>query len=407
MNSKNITKIDAESNRIAHVSFSNSGGAGRMASLLANYQTKKGIDAVFVTSIKGNLAENKFKDFMLTSTSLTDFYIVRKSIRNPLFTLFRRRSLAVNLQDFDVIHLHWTPGVIGFDEISRLYKNGKKIVWTFHDMWPLTGGCHHALDCLNYLFSCQRCPQVRSIFQKTVAKNFELKKIFFESSRSIELVAPSKWLKNILLESNLFEQDQIHVIPNPIDLENFKPLENPVKSSNEQSEIILGISAVDANDPLKNIPKLIEWVMRINNENIFKFKVTLVIQSKKNIKNNINDSFIVYSNYSYYTMNQFYNDIDVYVNNSIAENSPLTIIEAMAVGVPVLANSTGGAPELVENNVTGFLYCDWTSFIDGVSRLTDRAKRISMGQLARKYVIKNHSIEAIAEAYGKLYKISQ
>jgi len=52
-----------------------------------------------------------------------------------------------------------------------------------------------------------------------------------------------------------------------------------------------------------------------------------------------------------------YRDIDVLIIPSVwPENSPVTILEALAAGTPVLASNVGGIPELVEDGVTGYLY---------------------------------------------------
>jgi hypothetical protein len=43
-----------------------------------------------------------------------------------------------------------------------LPKIRKPIVWTFRDMWPMTGGCHYTLSCNNYKKTCGNCPQLNS-----------------------------------------------------------------------------------------------------------------------------------------------------------------------------------------------------------------------------------------------------
>ena len=51
-----------------------------------------------------------------------------------------------------VINLHWVAG--GFLQIETLAKFGKPIVWTLHDMWPFTGGCHYSQGCDRYISAC-------------------------------------------------------------------------------------------------------------------------------------------------------------------------------------------------------------------------------------------------------------
>jgi len=76
-----------------------------------------------------------------------------KSIRF-LFSLANTgESLTLNpyVREADVIHLHWiNAGFLSLRSLKELLQMGKPIVWTFHDMWPFTGGCHYALDCREY-----------------------------------------------------------------------------------------------------------------------------------------------------------------------------------------------------------------------------------------------------------------
>ena len=45
-------------------------------------------------------------------------------------------------QQADVIHLHWVnQGMLSLNDIRKILKSGKPVVWTMHDMWPCTGIC--------------------------------------------------------------------------------------------------------------------------------------------------------------------------------------------------------------------------------------------------------------------------
>lgn len=60
----------------------------------------------------------------------------------------------------DVINLHWIAK--GFLQIETIAKFKKPIVWTLHDMWAFTGGCHYDQGCDRYMVSCGSCPQLHS-----------------------------------------------------------------------------------------------------------------------------------------------------------------------------------------------------------------------------------------------------
>ena len=60
----------------------------------------------------------------------------------------------------DILNLHWVSG--GFVPIEALAQFQQPLVWTLHDMWPMTGGCHYSHGCDRYQKACGRCPQLDS-----------------------------------------------------------------------------------------------------------------------------------------------------------------------------------------------------------------------------------------------------
>jgi glycosyltransferase involved in cell wall biosynthesis len=82
--------------------------------------------------------------------------------------------------------------------------------------------------------------------------------------------------------------------------------------------------------------------------------------------------------------------------------SPLTLQEAQLMKKPVIATNVGGVPELIKNNVTGFLIekGNYLDLIDKISTLVDdKTKQENMGEEGRKFVEKNFSWEIISEKF--------
>ena len=97
-------------------------------------------------------------------------YEKNKSIRflyNP--GLFGKNiSTHPVIQKVDIIHLHFTNfGFLSMQNIAQLCALGKPVVWTLHDMWAFTGGCHHSGTCEDYRSKCGFCKE----FMKHPAKN--------------------------------------------------------------------------------------------------------------------------------------------------------------------------------------------------------------------------------------------
>jgi glycosyltransferase involved in cell wall biosynthesis len=92
---------------------------------------------------------------------------------------------------------------------------------------------------------------------------------------------------------------------------------------------------------------------------------------------------------------------------SFQENAPLTIAEAMAAGVPVVAARVGGIPGMVENGKTGLLVdpTDDKNIADGVKKiLSDEALAQSMGRCAKEAAGKRFRASVICEKTLRAYR---
>lgn len=99
-------------------------------------------------------------------------------------------------------------------------------------------------------------------------------------------------------------------------------------------------------------------------------------------------------------------DFDVFVLFSRWEGLPLTIIEAMLAGVPVVANAVGGVGELVEHQKTGYLInkLDVNEAEKALWDLVfDRDKRLSMGEAGQQRAVQLFDIHEMVEKYRELY----
>ena len=99
-------------------------------------------------------------------------------------------------------------------------------------------------------------------------------------------------------------------------------------------------------------------------------------------------------------------DFDIFVLFSRWEGLPLTIIEAMMAGVPVVANSAGGVGELVVHLETGLLInkLDVNEAEQALLNLiSDPGKRLSMGQSGQQRALNLFNIDKMVEKYRELY----
>ncbi len=104
-------------------------------------------------------------------------------------------------------------------------------------------------------------------------------------------------------------------------------------------------------------------------------------------------------------------ELDVYVLTSLSEGVPISVLEAMSVGLPVVAASVGGLPEVIQEGVTGYLVernapraAIATLLAERIEALlADRDLRARMGAAGRQRVAETFSIAAAARLTLRVY----
>ena len=398
-------------NRILHVSFSSTGGAGKFAQRLNAAQVNCGLDSKLLTFNEGGIANEKFQHPILTTLASLDFGSVRRDSSNTLFTLFRDKIELFDsrkyLEPDTILHLHWTPGVISRKTIADILST-HKVVWTLHDMFPLTGGCHHSQDCAGFKKACENCPQIRSAFKAKLENNhIELLKLK-NSFEKLILVAPSRWLQRLAQESAITSGAKTFCIPNPIDstIFNIEANEHQYRGKLEDSEFVIGLCASDLSDPIKNIDSAVESVNSV--ATLFPTRKFRIIAIGRNLKKYVVKDNIVLQEVgplrSDADLAKVYRSMDVFVNPSLQENFPTTLLEALAVGTPCIAWQSGGTSEIVTHNKTGYLV---NSSIDMVNAITTMLNSENLTRF-RDNVIGNRSeiidITKCVDLYDGVYR---
>lgn len=104
----------------------------------------------------------------------------RKILFSPTWrpSLIHRNIIALRP---DVVHLHWIAD--SFIPLYSLAKLTVPIIWTLHDTWALTGGCHILKGCTRYQDGCGHCPQLASVISKDLsAWEYSLRKAAYKPS---------------------------------------------------------------------------------------------------------------------------------------------------------------------------------------------------------------------------------
>jgi glycosyltransferase involved in cell wall biosynthesis len=104
---------------------------------------------------------------------------------------------------------------------------------------------------------------------------------------------------------------------------------------------------------------------------------------------------------------EFLQRADVFVSSSVSEQMPLSFLEAMARGLPVVASRVGGVPEIVDEGSTGLLFDsgdETTATAHLQSLWLDPAKRIALGKRAREIAEAQYGVSVMAETYAMIYR---
>jgi glycosyltransferase involved in cell wall biosynthesis len=97
---------------------------------------------------------------------------------------------------------------------------------------------------------------------------------------------------------------------------------------------------------------------------------------------------------------------DLFVLPSATEGLSNSMLEALSTGLPVLATSVGGTPDVISHDVNGYLIPpdDLEALKSGLSTLlADESLRARLGREARQSILQNFSLDSIAIQLNTLY----
>jgi glycosyltransferase involved in cell wall biosynthesis len=266
----------------------------------------------------------------------------------------------INRIGADVIHLHWiAKGFIKIEALKSLSK--RPIVWTLHDSWAFTGGCHVPFECVRYVERCGKCPILGSKTDYDLSRSVWRRKERMLKELDITIVTPSRWMGECARKSSLLKNMRIEVIPNGLDIETYKPLDQEfcreALSLPKDKKIILFGAMYSTSDKNKGFDYLVS-ALRLIAKTSHKNDVTAVVLGasapEEKLDFGLDVRFLGYL-HDDTSMAIAYSAADVFVAPSIQENLSNMVLEAMACGVPCVAFDIGGMPDMIEHKRTGYL----------------------------------------------------
>jgi glycosyltransferase involved in cell wall biosynthesis len=314
----------------------------------------------------------------------------------------------------DILHLHWTnSGYLSIKNLRQLFKTGKPVVWTLHDMWAFTGGCHYAGNCNHFTNHCGDCWMLREPYDKDVSFRVRKRKAnMYKSAPNIVFVTCSHWLADVAGTSTLLKDFRIETIPNPIDTEIFSAKDKAIARAkwniNPQAKIIL-FGAANITDRRKGITYLVEAIDYLKNNYPDTADIEIVIFGKNK---SFDVSMLPFKVYeldiitSQYDLAELYSLANVFVSPAIEDNLPNTIMEALACATPVVAFNTGGIPDMVEHLQNGYLakFKSPSDFAAGIHYILNSDWQDELAANARNKVLNAFTNEIVAAKYMAVYE---
>jgi glycosyltransferase involved in cell wall biosynthesis len=319
-------------------------------------------------------------------------------------------DMVDQLAPCDILQLHWVSSFVDYRKFFLRLPRSLPIVWTLHDMNPFTGGCHYSGDCRKFHTSCGACPELLSAVPEDFSAQSWRRKAQAISHRDgcgIQIVTPSRWLREQARNSSLFGNMQSEVIPNGVDTETFQPRQR--KAAREKfgidpaAKVALFVAEWTA-EKRKGLDLFIEAVRRMRTGPEF-----CLVAIGRGLPKELGGVRSVSIDYvrDEMTMSMVYSLADVFVIPSLQDNLPNTSLEALACGVPTVAFSVGGLVDVVRPGKTGALVSpgDVHGLGDAItSLLSTDDERSLMAAECRRVAVEEYTLEVQARRYAALYE---
>lgn len=311
----------------------------------------------------------------------------------------------------DIIHLHWVnQGMLSLDDIGRILRSGKPVVWTMHDMWQCTAICHYAYTCDRFRTECHHCPFLRFPWQHDLASRVFRKKKRLFRDHIIHIATVSRWLERQVQDSTLLGHCPTCVIPNTLPLDEFQIMDRDecrrrLGLPSDKKIILFGAARVD--DPIKGFTTVLESIGELLRRHAsYAGQLHLVTfgtykQEKPAFPIEHTDIGWVGDNV---TLSTLYSAADIAVSASLYETFGQTLIEAQACGCIPVSFGNSGQSDIIRHRRNGYIadYLSATSLAEGMHWGLTEGRNIDKTEL-RAEVVRRYSAEVVAAQYQALY----
>ena len=276
-------------------------------------------------------------------------------------------GVAVNshpwVKEADVVVLSWiNQGLMSLSAIRRLGLSGKPLIWTMHDMWNMTGICHHAYECTNYQQKCGSCPLLGSSSPTDLSHRVWKRKMALYDRVPITFVAVSNWLAERCRRSSLLKNRDVRVIHNAFPIDAFS-IQSTVRLTrfdlNPKTRIIL-MGAARLDDPIKGLGYAIDALNYLFDNHPETTRDCLALFFGE-VRDQSAFDRLRFPHLSMgrisdpVALKELYATSSVVLSTSLYETLPGTLIEGQASGCLPVSFDRGGQADIITHKVDGYL----------------------------------------------------
>ena len=312
--------------------------------------------------------------------------------------------------DSDLINLHWIGE--GYLQIETIAKFDRPIVWTLHDMWAFTGGCHYNQDCDKFMASCGACPQLGSQRDYDLSRWVWRRKQKAWQNLDLTIVALSSWFGECVNSSSLLKDSRVEVIPNGLDTTKYRPIEQQIAREilglPQDKQLVL-FGAIAATSDRRKGFHLLQLALQKLSESEWKSRLELLIfgasKTSKPLSLGLKTHYLGYLNDDL-SLALMYSAADVMVVPSIQESFGQTASESLACGTPVVAFNATGLKDIVDHEQNGYLAKPYETedLAKGITWVLENKERYQkLSSNARTKVEREFASEIQARRYLSLY----
>lgn len=348
-------------------------------------------------------------------TTLTDRHGLE-----PILSVIYTRKMVRRIMEAnpDIIHLHNIHGYyLHYPTLMKYlaYEYKGKIIWTFHDLWPITGHCayYSAVNCDKWMTGCNHCPNKKrypvSLGLDGSRKNYEKKKELFTSLSNLTITVPSEWMASQVRQSFMGKYP-VEVIHNGIDTVVFDHNRLAVDSYTESSrcvgktawsdkKILLSVASIW--DERKGLKDLVDLSDKLSDD----YVMVIVGLSKHQISRLPKGVIGITRTENIEELVSLYSRAHIFINPSLEESFSLVTVEALSCGCPCIVLDTSAVAELVNDDNGVVLHShEPEDYLDAIKSIENRGySRESVRATALKYDNK-YMLDGYMRLYGEVLR---